>query len=86
MFNKKSFLIFLMFLFIVSVFNLFNEVTLEYVGISLNLYKEFEVKCGSVFEILCNIIILIIIYSFVISLKMPLAIKDVVARSQEYGG
>tara|TARA_B100000401_G_scaffold86661_1_gene55136 strand:+ start:178 stop:546 length:369 start_codon:yes stop_codon:yes gene_type:complete len=55
MFNKKSFLIFLMFLFIVSVFNLFNEVTLEYVGISLNLYKEFEVKCGSVFEILSNI-------------------------------
>ena len=55
MFNKKSFLIFLMFLFIVSVFNLFNEVTLEYVGISLNLYKEFEVNCGSVFEILSNI-------------------------------
>ena len=55
MFNKKSFLIFLMFLFIVSVFNLFNEVTLEYVGVSLNLYKEFEVKCGSVFEILSNI-------------------------------
>tara|TARA_Y100000996_G_C22284989_1_gene545635 strand:+ start:11 stop:379 length:369 start_codon:yes stop_codon:yes gene_type:complete len=55
MFNKKSFLIFLMFLFIVSVFNLFNEVTLEYVGISLNLYKEFEVKCGTVFEILSNI-------------------------------
>ena len=55
MFNKKSFLIFLIFLFIVSVFNLFNEVTLEYVGISLNLYKEFEVKCGSVFEILSNI-------------------------------
>ena len=55
MFNKKSFLIFLRFLFIVSVFNLFNEVTLEYVGISLNLYKEFEVKCGTVFEILSNI-------------------------------
>ena len=44
-----------MFLFIVSVFNLFNEVTLEYVGISLNLYKEFEVKCGTVFVILSNI-------------------------------
>ena len=43
-----------MFLFIVSVFNLFNEVTLEYVGISLNLYKEFEVKCGTVFEIFSN--------------------------------
>ena len=55
MFNKKSFLIFLMFLFVVSIFNLFNEVTLEYVGISLNLYKEFEVKCGTVFEILSNI-------------------------------
>ena len=55
MFNKKSFFIFLIILFIVSVFNLFNEVTLEYVGISLNLYKEFEVKCGTVFEILSNI-------------------------------
>ena len=55
MFNKKSFLIFLIFLFIVSVFNLFNEVTLEYVGISLDLYKEFEVNCGTVYEILSNI-------------------------------
>ena len=55
MFNKKSFLIFLIFLFLVSVFNLFNEVTLEYVGISLNLYKEFEISCGSVVEIFSNI-------------------------------
>ena len=55
MFNKKSFLIILIFLFLVSVFNLFNEVTLEYVGISLNLYKEFEISCGSVVEIISNI-------------------------------
>ena len=55
MFNKKSFLIILIFLFLVSVFNLFNEVTLEYVGISLNLYKEFEISCGSVVEIFTNI-------------------------------
>jgi len=55
MFNKKSFLIFLIFLFLVSVFNLFNEVTLKYVGISLDLYKEFEVSCGTVIEIVSNI-------------------------------
>ena len=55
MFNKKSFLIILIFLFLVSVFNLFNEVTLEYVGISLNLYKEFEISCGSVVDIFSNI-------------------------------
>ena len=55
MFNKKSFLIFLILLFLVSVFNLFNEVTLEYVGISLNLYKEFEISCGTVVEIILNI-------------------------------
>ena len=55
MFNKKSFLIFLIFLFLVSVFNLFNEVTLSYVGISLDLYKEFEVSCGTVIEIVSNI-------------------------------
>ena len=55
MFNKKSFLIFLILLFLVSVFNLFSEVTLEYVGISLNLYKEFEISCGTVFEIITNI-------------------------------
>ena len=55
MINKKYFLIILIFLFLVSVFNLFNEVTLEYVGISLNLYKEFEINCGSVIEILSNI-------------------------------
>ena len=55
MFNKKSFLIFLILLFLVSVFNLFSEVTLEYVGISLDLYKEFEISCGKVFEIITNI-------------------------------
>ena len=55
MFNKKSFLIILIFLFLVSVFNLFNEVTLEYVGISLNVYKEFEISCGSVIDIFSNI-------------------------------
>ena len=55
MFNKKSFLIFLIILFLVSLFNLFNEVTLEYVGISLDLYKEFEISCGTVIEILTNI-------------------------------
>ena len=55
MFNKKSFLIFLILLFLVSVFNLFSGVTLEYVGISLNLYKEFEISCGTVIEIISNI-------------------------------
>ncbi len=55
MFNKKSFLIFLIILFFVSIFNLFSEVTLEYVGISLNLYKEFEISCGTVVEIVTNI-------------------------------
>ena len=55
MFNKKSFLIFLILLFSVSLFNLFSEVTLEYVGISLNLYKEFEISCGTVIEIISNI-------------------------------
>jgi len=55
MFNKKSFLIFLILLFFVSVFNLFSQVTLEYVGISLNLYKEFEISCGTVIEIITNI-------------------------------
>ena len=54
MFNKKSFLIFLILLFLVSVFNFFSEVTLEYVGISLNLYKEFEISCGTVIEIITN--------------------------------
>ena len=55
MFNKKSFFIFLILLFLVSVFNLFSEVTLEYVGISLDLYKEFEISCGTVIEIITNI-------------------------------
>ena len=55
MFNKKSFLIFLIILFLVSVFNLFSQVTLEYVGISLDLYKEFEISCGTVIEIITNI-------------------------------
>tara|TARA_Y100000748_G_scaffold294316_1_gene284833 strand:+ start:90 stop:458 length:369 start_codon:yes stop_codon:yes gene_type:complete len=55
MFNRKSFLIILIMLFLVSIFNLFSDVTLEYVGISLNLYKEFEISCGTAFEIISNI-------------------------------
>ena len=55
MFNKKSFLIFLVFLFLLSLFNLFSDVTLKYVGISLDLYKEFEISCGTVYEIVSNI-------------------------------
>jgi|SRR5210317_1967138 hypothetical protein len=55
MFNKKSFLIFLVFLFLLSFFNLFSDVTLKYVGISLDLYKEFEISCGTVYEIVSNI-------------------------------
>ena len=55
MFNRKSFLIILIILFFVSLFNLFSDVTLEYVGISLNLYKEFEISCGSVLEIFTNL-------------------------------
>ena len=55
MFNKKSFLTFLIFLFFVSAFNFFSDVTLEYVGISLDLYKEFEISCGTVVEIVTNI-------------------------------
>ena len=55
MFNRKSFLIILILLFLVSIFNLFSDVTLEYVGISLNLYKEFEISCGTAFEIISNI-------------------------------
>ena len=55
MFNRKSFLIILILLFLVSIFNLFSDVTLEYVGISLNLYKEFQISCGTAFEILSNI-------------------------------
>ena len=55
MFNKKSFLIFLVFLFLLSLFNLFSDVTLKYVGISLDLYKEFEISCGTVVEIISNL-------------------------------
>ena len=55
MFNKKSFFSFLILLFLVTVFNLFNEVTLKYVGLSLNLYKEFEISCGTVVEIVMNL-------------------------------
>ena len=55
MFNRKSFLIILILLFLISIFNLFSEVTLEYVGISLNLYKEFEISCGTAYEIFSNI-------------------------------
>jgi len=55
MFNKKSFLLFLILFFFVGVFILFSLVALGYVGISLNLYKEFEISCGTVIEIITNI-------------------------------
>ena len=55
MFNKKSFFTILFFLFLLSIFNLFDDVTYKYVGISLTSYREFEINCGSAIEILSNI-------------------------------
>ena len=55
MFNKKSFLIFLILLFLVSVFNLFSEVTLEYVGISLDFIKNLKSVVEQCIEIISNI-------------------------------
>ena len=55
MFNKKSFFTILFFLFLLSIFNLFDDVTYKYVGILLTSYREFEINCGSAIEILSNI-------------------------------
>ena len=55
MFNKKTFFLILFFLLLLSIFNLLNDVTYKYIGISLTSYEKFEINCGSAIEILSNL-------------------------------
>ncbi len=50
--NKNKFINFLIALFIFSIFYLFSDVIIRYEGVSLREFKEFELNCGSVVDIL----------------------------------
>ena len=52
MFNKKYFVTFLILLTFYSFFNLFSDVKVEFLSLSLVEYKEFSLNCGSVYQIL----------------------------------
>ena len=52
MFNKKYFVTFLILLTFYTFFNLFSDVEVEFLTISLNEYREFSLNCGSVYQIL----------------------------------
>ena len=52
MFNKKYFVTFLILLTIYTIFNLFSDVKVEFLTLSLVEYKEFNLNCGSVYQIL----------------------------------
>ena len=52
MFNKKYFVTFLILLTLYSFFNLFSDVKVEFLSLSLVEYKEFSLNCGNVYQIL----------------------------------
>ena len=52
MFNKKYFVTFLILLTFYTFFNLFSDVKVEFLSLSLIEYKEFSLNCGSVYQIL----------------------------------
>ena len=52
MFNKKYFVTFLILLTFYTFFNLFSDVKVEFLSLSLVEYKEFSLNCGSVYQIL----------------------------------
>ena len=52
MFNKKYFVTFLILLTFYTFFNLFSDVKVEFLSLSLVEYKEFSLNCGNVYQIL----------------------------------
>ena len=52
MFNKKYFVTFLILLTFYTLFNLFSDVKVEFLSLSLVEYKEFSLNCGNVYQIL----------------------------------
>ena len=52
MFNKKYFVAFLILLTFYTFFNLFSDVKVEFLSLSLVEYKEFSLNCGNVYQIL----------------------------------
>jgi len=52
--NKNYFFIFLSTLYLISFLNLFNDVTYEYIGYSIDFFQKFEVNCGSFINLLQN--------------------------------
>ena len=52
MFNKKYFVTFLILLTFYTLINLFSDVKVEFLSLSLVEYKEFSLNCGNVYQIL----------------------------------
>ena len=52
MFNKKYFATFLILLTFYTFYNLFSDVKVEFLSLSLVEYKEFSLNCGNVYQIL----------------------------------
>jgi len=52
--NKNYFFIFLSTIYLISFLNLFNDVTYEYIGYSIDFFQKFEVNCGSFINLLQN--------------------------------
>ena len=52
--NKNYFFIFLSLIYFINVLYLFNDVTYEYIGYSIDFFQKFEVDCGSFIELLQN--------------------------------
>jgi len=52
--NKNYFFIFLFLIYLINFLYLFNDVTYEYIGYSIDFFQKFEINCGSFVNILQN--------------------------------
>ena len=52
--NKNYFFIFLTTIYLINFLYLFNDVTYEYIGYSIDFFQKFEVNCGSFIGLLQN--------------------------------
>ena len=53
--NKNYFFIFLFLIYLINFLYLFNDVTYEYIGYSIDFFDKFEFNCGPFLNILQNI-------------------------------
>ena len=52
MFNIKYPIVIIILLIITVIINVFSTVTIEYFGISYEIFRTYEIQCGNIFEVI----------------------------------